>query len=562
MPDIKMKFGVDVSSAQAKLEALAKIFEKFQIRDIVQKDLEREISKISKSLEEMSKFKFDIGTDPQVLKTQENAVKNLLRDFNNLEKIVNKANREHLISVGHSQKNLEYLEDIERIGKTRLKDLEDRIKLTKENITLLERENYIHTQQGKIDALETRLKEGTAAEGESSEQLARWKASLAAKKEGITELVDLYNVLTDLEKELGLTQENLRLDNIKAENLKEHIDLQREIKNTIRDSGKEVEKVSHEIHGMTIETEKNQDAVKTVSDLFGSLGERIKRTVEVTLTQLALKEFKNFFQQSTKYVRELDKSLTEIATVTGKTREEMWELSKEFNRMARELGKTTTEIAKAATIFYRQGLTQSEVLTMVRASTISAAIANTDAVEAADRLTSTIRGFLLEADQAMVVADKIAALAAKSASSFDELSYAMTKTAASAQVAGIDIDHMYGYLAKVLEATREAPENIGTAFKTIIARMQQIRETGTVIEDGVETPLNAVQVALESVGVELLDSQGQLRDLQDVFDDLGKSWDGLDRNTKAYLATIIAGFRQILGPEKISLTAGTSLEAA
>ena len=74
--------------------------------------------------------------------------------------------------------------------------------------------------------------------------------------------------------------------------------------------------------------------------------------------------------------------------------------------------------------------------------------------------------------------------------------------------------------------------------------MQQVKEAGVIVEDGVTTPLNKVQEALEAVGVELLDHEGQLRDLQDVFRELGAEWDYMDRNTKAYLATILAGSRQ------------------
>ncbi len=92
--------------------------------------------------------------------------------------------------------------------------------------------------------------------------------------------------------------------------------------------------------------------------------------------------------------------------------------------------------------------------------------------------------------------------------------------------------------------------------------MQQVKEAGVIIEDGVETPLNKVQEALAAVGVSLLGADGQMRDLQDVFSDLGPLWDGMNRNTKAYLATIIAGFRKCLGPVETSLIAGTSLEAA
>ena len=42
----------------------------------------------------------------------------------------------------------------------------------------------------------------------------------------------------------------------------------------------------------------------------------------------------------------------------------------------------------------------------------------------------------------------------------------------------------------------------------------------------------------------LRDTSGQLRDLEEIFDELGPKWNQLDRNTQAYLGTIIAGTRQ------------------
>ena len=113
---------------------------------------------------------------------------------------------------------------------------------------------------------------------------------------------------------------------------------------------------------------------------------------------------------------------------------------------------------------------------MVRASTISAGIANTDTADASDRLTSALRGFLRPASEAMSVADKLAALAAQSASSFDELSYAMTKTAASAQVAGIDMDHLFAYIAKVIEATREAQKTLELLLKLLLLVCNKLKK--------------------------------------------------------------------------------------
>ena len=70
--------------------------------------------------------------------------------------------------------------------------------------------------------------------------------------------------------------------------------------------------------------------------------------------------------------------------------------------------------------------------------------------------------------------------------------------------------------------------------------MQQVK-TGES-EDGVD--INSVETALRTVNISLRDTTGQLRDLEDIFDELGPKWNSLDRNTQAYLGTIIAGTRQ------------------
>lgn len=112
-------------------------------------------------------------------------------------------------------------------------------------------------------------------------------------------------------------------------------------------------------------------------------------------------------------------------------------------------------------------------------------------------------------------------LAAHSAASIDELATAMSKGAAQANQAGLSFDQYNAYLATMIEATREAPENIGTSMKTIISRIQQIKE-GNNTDDDVD--VNAVEKALRSVNVALRDETGQLRDLDEVLGDLGPKW--------------------------------------
>ena len=242
------------------------------------------------------------------------------------------------------------------------------------------------------------------------------------------------------------------------------------------------------------------------------------------------------------FYKSLDKALNEIYIVSNLSSKAVAALKDDFLAMAEDTGMALDDVTRAATLFYQQGLYSAEVMEMTEVTAQFAKVAGIDATDAADKLTAAVNGYCLAAEDASLVADKFNKVAAASAADINELSTAFSKAAAQANQAGVGMDNYLAYIATMEEATREAPENIGTSLKTIFSRMQQVKEAGTT-EDG-DTDVNKVETALKSVGVQLRDTHGELRDLEDVLDELGKKWNSLDRNTQAYLGTIIAGTRQ------------------
>jgi TP901 family phage tail tape measure protein len=213
-----------------------------------------------------------------------------------------------------------------------------------------------------------------------------------------------------------------------------------------------------------------------------------------------------------------------------------------YQNLAKEVGTTTDEIAKLGVYFARQGRSAAEAFELTKVAALAAKVASIDASKSADFLTSAINGFGLAATEAMAISDKFAALGANSASSYEEMAIALSKVAPVAKTAGVGIDTMMAFLAKGIETTREAPENIGTAFKTIFARMTQLRDFGKTLEEGVA--VNTVEEALATAGIALRDNQGVFRDMGDVLTELGYKFDGLSRNQQSYIATALAGTRQ------------------
>ena len=253
------------------------------------------------------------------------------------------------------------------------------------------------------------------------------------------------------------------------------------------------------------------------------------------LAEDALREGIQFF-------KEYDEILTRTMMVTGMTRTEVNGLTEAYGDLASSLNSTIKDVAAAQLVFYQQGLGTQEALAMTEASIAVSKTGGIAAEEAANRLTSAVKGYQLAASDAMNIADKMSALDAAAASSVDELTVAMQKSASQARMAGLDLDYYMAYLSTMQEVTREAPENIGTAMKSITARLQEITDIGKVEEDG--TTFNNVAKALNSIGIAAVDSSGQLRPLQQIFDELGPQWETLDRNHKSYIATVLAGNRQ------------------
>lgn len=155
-----------------------------------------------------------------------------------------------------------------------------------------------------------------------------------------------------------------------------------------------------------------------------------------------------------------------------------------------------------------------------------------------------IRGFKLEMSDAQHITDVYSEVAAISASDTQELATAMSKTASSAASVGMSFENTTAMIATMVEATRESATNIGSAMKSIISRMSEMKAGLSQDENGEFLDASKVETALKSVGVALRDSQGQFRDLDQVIIELGERWSSLDSATKRYLGTIIAGNRQ------------------
>lgn len=230
-----------------------------------------------------------------------------------------------------------------------------------------------------------------------------------------------------------------------------------------------------------------------------------------------MNNFTNSVSKAYNYIVKLDTSLNDIRIVTNKSAEEMETFAEQANKVAQGLGASTRDYTEASLIYYQQGLTDEETAARAEVTLKAANVTGQTGQEVSEQLTAVWNGYKVTAEEAELYVDKLAAVAAATASDLEELSTGMSKVASAADLMGVDIDQLNATLATVVSVTRQAPESVGTAFKTIYARMGDI-EAGL----DAETTLGSYTEKMKEIaGINVLDTNNQLRDMGEVIEEVG-----------------------------------------
>lgn len=275
--------------------------------------------------------------------------------------------------------------------------------------------------------------------------------------------------------------------------------------------------------------------------ILDKIGETMTNTIKWGITSRVINGMADAIGRAWDYTVKLDSSLNDIRIVTGKSAEEMERFAVQANRAAQNLGASTRDYTNAALIYYQQGLDDAESQRRAEITVKTANVTGQSGREASEQLTAIWNGYKVSAEEAELYIDKVAKVAAGTAADLEEMATGMSKVASAAHAAGVDIDQLNATLATVVSATREAPETIGSAFRTIYARLGDLKLGGTD-EEGVT--LGKVSGQLEKLGVQVLKDNGDMREMGDIVEDIAAKWQTWTRAQQQAAAVAMAGKMQ------------------
>ena len=243
-------------------------------------------------------------------------------------------------------------------------------------------------------------------------------------------------------------------------------------------------------------------------------------------------------------VTELNSNLIELAKVSDTGIGDLYNQFEDFANIAKETGGTVNDIIKSTADWARNGYNLPESKDLARLSSIFQNIGDglTEA-QANEYLVSTLKGFNLEASQAIEIMDKINNVSNNAASSVSNIGEALERSSSSFGAAKTDLSQAIALVTTSNEVLQN-PETVGTAFKSLSARLRgattELEEMG---EEATITTSKLRGLVQSLTGVDIQKDENTFKSIYDILLEIGKEWKNLTDIEQASLSEALFGKR-------------------
>ena len=350
-----------------------------------------------------------------------------------------------------------------------------------------------------------------------------WENVVALKQQSLKASEDTYEILK---------KQAVGVDKDRAQEIIDAVDQQKAILSAQKFAGNRGNRTIFDVIKSDI-----QRATMRITD-FG-LAARVLNT--------ARKEIQQVYQN----ILKLDEAMTNLRIVTGSNSEQAKSMMNAYNDLAMQLGTTTQAVAQSAAEWLRQGYSVSEANELIKSSTYLSRLGFMDMNQSVTALTSVMKGFRIEATDSMDIVDKLTQLDAKYATTAGDIATALSRTSAVAREAGLDLDQTAAALTTMIDVSQQDASSVGNAFRTILARYGNVKATAFTSlvgdsddVDDTNSSINDTEKVLGAIGIKIRSSSSDMRDFDDVMDELADKWVTLTDVEKNAVSTALAGVRQ------------------
>lgn len=236
-------------------------------------------------------------------------------------------------------------------------------------------------------------------------------------------------------------------------------------------------------------------------------------------------------------VATMDTAMVDIKKVVDAPKAEFDAFEKSIYDLASNVGKAADEYATSVERWATAGFELQESIDLAQQSTIGSFIGNIDEADMVDYMAVPLNAYKQSGLEVQDVLNVMNETANKNAIEMDDLGAAYKRAASTASSSGTSFQELTAMITVAQEATRLGGETIGTAFKNFDVNLGKINSQ---ITSGDEKKFER----LASYGINLRDSNGELRSTYDILGNVKDVWGDLNSEQRADVGFTIAGKRQ------------------
>lgn len=391
------------------------------------------------------------------------------------------------------------------------------------------------TRDAKVNA----LKQERQIRAESVSDIAKVNAELKKTEDAYKDIMDSVQRQAQLTKQLESAGDN------EAAKIRELISLEEQRQAQIRETNNLKEKGTREMDEQIANVkeeiklnERNAEEIRQAKSI-DQYNERL--ATNSTLTDLInprqiFNDGKQVFQYLYNNVKQLDDAMVAIRKVADATPQEFATFEREIFGLASSVGKSADQYAVSVERWASAGYDLQEANKMAGYSTMGAFVGNVDEAAMVDYMAVPLIAYKDAGLEAWDVLNAMNEVANNNAIEMDALGAAYSRAASTAANAGTSFAELTGLIGAAEETTRLGGETIGTSIRTMDINIGKIAARDT---KGFEDKFDF----LESIGVNIMDANGELNSTYDVLQQLQSVWGDLDTVAQTKAATMLAGSR-------------------
>src|SRR5574344_1762391 len=220
--------------------------------------------------------------------------------------------------------------------------------------------------------------------------------------------------------------------------------------------------------------------------------------------------------EAVKSVKDLDDSLIELQKVSSEAKDNLSGFTDQAFKLAESMSTSASAVTDAVTEFSKSGYGLQDSLDLAEQAMTFQTIAD-GAISASDSakvLIQTMKAYNMTNSEASHIVDALNQVSNNYAISSTDLSQSIGKVASSANLAGVDFEHLLGLMTASTEITQNASKS-ANGYKTIL--------TNLMTKD-LEKQFNEFGLTMRDSNGALKDGYTIIRELSDVYQQLGTVW--------------------------------------